>query len=670
MEIIVSENRSKKGIELTIAKSKDEIFDFQLIKGNGFIFNKKSKVWFKPNAYFQETVDFLKKIASEQKKSKKEPESLKEDVLEGVPILSSKEQKALGIVDDGLGKLSDPKVIDKINEIILKGIKENKAPWQNPLSHPFVPAKSFVAKKHYTGVNAVMLGFFGTSDKGYYITAKQIKELGGTLKKGASKDNNVFFYNRYYFDTVQNKFVPIEKHNPENENEELRMTLRNYEVYAIEDTENIDHSHLPSLRVVREFSDIEQGEHFIKHLRKDAAKIIHKKTDKNSYIGGYIDTVVMSIKSDFISEERYYKTLCHELVHSTGHHSRLNRVFGKKFGDKNYAKEELVAEIGASYLCSEIGILFSTIDNTTAYIKNWLGALQKELIKDKTLMLKAMTQAYKAVEWLMDGIPKYIGEESTIKTISSKKNKKEPKTQKSLGSIPSPLIESVKEQNLKLPAGFITIDKVGKTEVAKSIDGFTLDGEIGKFIGLVENYKYAIVLDGESFSGKSRLVYMLANAFASKSKRVGIYSLEMGNAGHVIEEYRNAYISNSNKQKIAISSDKAYSLEDIKSEAKYFDVIFIDSWQKLGLQTSAKFDELRHEFPDKIWVVIFQQNAEGGTSGGSASAFNAPVHIKVYAPDGRVNYTNNYALMFKNRLTGEAGARFNLSQQKIIKNEQ
>jgi antirestriction protein ArdC len=101
----------------------------------------------------------------------------------------------------------------------------------------------------------------------------------------------------------------------------------------------------------------------------------------------------------FVRAEEYYSTLFHELTHSTGHATRLNRPTLTDlcpFGSTNYSREELVAEMGAAYLCSLTGIVNATIDNSAAYIQGWLRRLRS----DPKVLVQAAAQAQKAVDYL------------------------------------------------------------------------------------------------------------------------------------------------------------------------------------------------------------------------------------------------------------------------------
>ena len=91
--------------------------------------------------------------------------------------------------------------------------------------------------------------------------------------------------------------------------------------------------------------------------------------------------------------------LFHELIHSTGHESRLNRTFGDRFGDELYSKEELVAEMGAAFLCAIAGIANEHTDrNTTAHIQNWIEKLEE----DNRLIVHAAANAQRAVDLILD----------------------------------------------------------------------------------------------------------------------------------------------------------------------------------------------------------------------------------------------------------------------------
>src|SRR5208282_6115200 len=125
---------------------------------------------------------------------------------------------------------------------------------------------------------------------------------------------------------------------------------------------------------------------------------LYGETEYSAYYRPSTDSVHMPVRSRFVDAPHYYSTLFHELVHSTGHESRLNRTFGDRFGDELYSKEELVAEMGAAFLCAIAGIANEHTDrNTTAYIQNWIEKLEE----DNRLIVHAAANAQRAVDLIL-----------------------------------------------------------------------------------------------------------------------------------------------------------------------------------------------------------------------------------------------------------------------------
>ena len=125
-----------------------------------------------------------------------------------------------------------------------------------------------------------------------------------------------------------------------------------------------------------------------------------------------LDSVQMPERTCFASVEEYYSTLFHELTHSTGHSTRLNRsslTDFESFGDHNYSREELVGEMGAAFLAGYCGIENRTINNSAAYLANWLDALKN----DSRMVLVAASQAQKAADLILGVIPRDAGQPST-----------------------------------------------------------------------------------------------------------------------------------------------------------------------------------------------------------------------------------------------------------------
>ena len=135
------------------------------------------------------------------------------------------------------------------------------------------------------------------------------------------------------------------------------------------------------------------------YLSREGVKLSHEEGDRAFYRPA-TDEVVLPIRKQFMSTAEYYSTVFHELTHSTGHPSRLNRLTQPSFfGTEDYSKEELVAEIGAAALVSHVGLeTASSFRNSAAYIQNWLGVLKN----DKRFIVSAAGRAEKAVNLILN----------------------------------------------------------------------------------------------------------------------------------------------------------------------------------------------------------------------------------------------------------------------------
>src|SRR5258706_5305718 len=128
---------------------------------------------------------------------------------------------------------------------------------------------------------------------------------------------------------------------------------------------------------------------------------IIKHKENEAFYHAEQDFINMPKMKSFKAKELYYSTLFHELVHSTGHEKRLNRpsiIEMAEFGSEKYSIEELIAELGASYLCSLSGILDTSIQNSSAYINGWLSKIKN----DKRLIVQAAGRAQRAVDFIIN----------------------------------------------------------------------------------------------------------------------------------------------------------------------------------------------------------------------------------------------------------------------------
>lgn len=270
-------------------------------------------------------------------------------------------------------------VYEIVTERIIKSLESGVVPWQMPWRTKM--PMNFVSKKPYRGINPFLL----TGRKSpYWVSFKQMVSLGGTLKENDKKASMVIFW----------KFVDTDEKDDDGKTKKAPM-LRYYNVFNLDQIEGIEVPEEEGLK----FTPIELADKVI--LGYPNCPAINYGGDRAAYSPS-LDKITMPVKESFIGVGEYYSTLYHEMVHSTGHSSRLNRAEVMdviRFGSDTYAQEELVAEIGSSFLQAETGIVNTAVQqNSEAYIKNWI----KRLSDDKKFVVLASARAQKAVDYILD----------------------------------------------------------------------------------------------------------------------------------------------------------------------------------------------------------------------------------------------------------------------------
>ncbi|MFN8436134.1 MAG: hypothetical protein U0V72_00740 [Cytophagales bacterium] len=190
---------------------------------------------------------------------------------------------------------------------------------------------------------------------------------------------------------------------------------------------------------------------------------------------------------------------------------------------------------------------------------------------------------------------------------------------------------------------FGLVKATSKVEVS---EGYVLPGEVGKFLGTINPYKYSVVLTGDPHAGKTEFLMQMLDAFIKNGQKVALFSIEQGGVESAITKAAmNRNMSEEIQDKLLVTGATP-SFEDLKELGKEMDVVAIDSWQKIGMP-NTRFDELRLECPNTIWITIFQQNGEGGTRGGVSADYDSPVILKVHKVDK--TFVNNFVELKKNR---------------------
>ena len=240
--------------------------------------------------------------------------------------------------------------------------------------------------RQYKGINALMLGLSGYGDV-RWLTYKQAAERGGQVRRGEKSTPIIFWKQTQVEDTEKpgkTKTIPMLRH------------------FAVFNVEQIDGLKLPKLAVQENtINVIEQAEAVIANMPQRPS-IDHDGRGR-AYYSPTGDSIHLPPQNAFESPDEYYSTLFHELGHSTGHETRLNRHGMETgiapFGSATYSKEELAAEFTACFLCHLSGIT-NTVDNSAAYIKGWASKLRS----DRKLVLQGASQGQKAADFILGGV--------------------------------------------------------------------------------------------------------------------------------------------------------------------------------------------------------------------------------------------------------------------------
>ena len=249
--------------------------------------------------------------------------------------------------------------------------------------------RNLVSKRAYRGINQFLLNA-SPYESPYWLTYKQATDKGGQVRRGEKATLVVFWK---WLDRK-------ESDQPDTDTGELTPTgkiplLRYYNVFNMDQVDGIKPP--PEEKADNPFTPNEQAEQIIENMPNRPP--IHYGGGRAYYHPRH-DYLQIPHRETFHSPEGYYATTFHELIHATGHSSRVGRKGVTEpvhFGSHDYSQEELVAEFGASMLCGVAGIEQQTINNSAAYIQNWL----KVLNGDKKLAIISAGQAQRAADFIL-----------------------------------------------------------------------------------------------------------------------------------------------------------------------------------------------------------------------------------------------------------------------------
>jgi antirestriction protein ArdC len=277
------------------------------------------------------------------------------------------------------------KTYEQVTGRIIQALEKGVVPWKKPWS-TLTPQN--IKGRPYTGINRLLLNL---TEYPYpiYLSMKQANELGGYVKKGERAHLAVFW-----------KIINVpEKTDIGEQKVKYVPFLRYYNVF------NIDQTTVPISAVknvqIRTDEELESTDPV-----RNARELVASTTDVPEIVfnaakacySPALDKIMLPHRNLFKSDEEFYTTEFHELVHSTGHATRLNRkgIQEVRFGSEEYSKEELIAEIGACFLSNMCGMA-GVFENSAAYIQGWIKAIKN----DSRMVVHAAGSAEKAVQYLI-----------------------------------------------------------------------------------------------------------------------------------------------------------------------------------------------------------------------------------------------------------------------------
>ena len=260
---------------------------------------------------------------------------------------------------------------DRILNLVMSAMEDETA-WRKTWQSQSGLHQNWISKKPYNGTNQLMTmisSHLAGYTKPYWLTYKQISDLGGNVK-GQSATPAIFF------GSAKDK---------KNEDKTYKFA-KLYNIFNIEQT-GIE---LPEIELRQ--TKLERPYEMADALQVKLSSAPHH----NPCYSPSADEIRMPMPGQFESDDAHQSTFYHECIHSTGHHSRLDRPLTGSFGSEDYAKEELIAELGSIFLCAELGVTYD-ISQHASYLNSWKKAIKS----DPKYLMTAATEARKANEYCM-----------------------------------------------------------------------------------------------------------------------------------------------------------------------------------------------------------------------------------------------------------------------------
>jgi antirestriction protein ArdC len=278
--------------------------------------------------------------------------------------------------------MSKVDVYQEVTDRVLAALEAGTAPWRKPWSGASGRPQNMDGRP-YRGINLILLAMAGHTTP-FWMTYKQARVRGGSVVKG-QKSTMVVLWRQ-----IKDREDP----------DKTIFLLRHFNVFNLDQTEGVTEPERVKAWREREshpYEEVLDAEAIVKGY-PDAPPIEYGTA---AFYVPSQDRIVVPPHSAYPQPEEFYSTLFHEMGHSTMHETRLNRKVDATFGCHEYGREELVAEMTASFLCAEAGIE-STLDNSAAYLASWM----KTIKEDNRAVVVAAGAAQRAADHILARSPK------------------------------------------------------------------------------------------------------------------------------------------------------------------------------------------------------------------------------------------------------------------------
>ena len=281
-------------------------------------------------------------------------------------------------------------VYREVTERIIQALEDGVGPWVRPWYSRTEHRNAFSGRP-YRGINVLLLNLT-SMERGFFsplwLTYREAKRLGGHVRKGQT-GTTVVFWKILEVPEVDPEGLPVFDADTGEQRVVRIPFLRHYTVFNVEQCEG--------LRLRFEVAEPEEAESSTFELADRILALPKIRWGEKACYFPEKDMIVLPPKSRFTVPASFYSTALHETVHWTGHPTRLNRAFGKRFGDLAYAFEELVAEMGSAFLGAHTGIPFDQVQHPE-YINSWITVLKG----DRKAIFTAAREAQRACDWLLE----------------------------------------------------------------------------------------------------------------------------------------------------------------------------------------------------------------------------------------------------------------------------